>query len=464
MEPFNSDERLFVFDKEKWKKQCEMDYSLPDPPTVTEVENGIILPLRKRNDVDVVEEAYEGGVCDKSGKFVAGMYRNLRRLATNRSCARSYSVPTESVVVRHETVIFGGLWYGSFPEGITESLTRLWYFADHPDTPYKFVFLHAHTFGDYIPYDLLEIAGLTKERMEIIEMPTQFDKIIVPQESIYIISNFRPGMGKFYDYIRSCVTPGSFKKIYLSREKLQKNGIQDVVNEAYFSDFYRRRGYEIVYPEQLTMYEQISILAGAEDIVVTQGTLTTYAALFCQPGARIVCLCRSKGLVHMFAYLQGRGVDYYVIDAYLGFLPAETNGVYFLGPTVYWKQYLDQRKIPYEPEEVSIDLHVKPFIYDYIARWAEWYFKFPSKYKNIHNKNLIDLIEDINNRLLQRSIDRSQYPDRDDVMKLKKQYEQLVEQYDKLLKKNTILENIIKSALGEHIQKTQDLIDKLTLH
>lgn len=41
MDKFDSDDRLFVFDAEKWDRICEADYCLPEEPSVTEVNNGI---------------------------------------------------------------------------------------------------------------------------------------------------------------------------------------------------------------------------------------------------------------------------------------------------------------------------------------------------------------------------------------------------------------------------------------
>lgn len=445
----NCEDRLFVYDKKSWEKRCRPDLSLADPPFLKEIENGIILPLRKRKDIYALEAAYEGGVCDSDGNFVAGIYRNLNNLSTNRSCAKAYKVSGD-IAVRHETVIFGGVFYGAFPESMFESTGRLWYYADHPDTPYKLVFLHAHTFSDYVPYDMLELAGITKDRMEILDAPTRFDKIIVPQETIYLVTNYRNENRKFYGFLRSRVAPGPHKKIYLSREKLRKNELQDVINEGYFSEFYRKRGYEIIYPEQLPFKEQISILSGADEIVATQGTLTAMAAIYSKPGTRLVCLNRGKGLVNIFTLLQCGEVDYYIIDTYFGFLPATTNSVYFLGPTLHWKEYLDKQGIAYEPDELSFDIHVRPYFYDYVDRWADWYLKNPKAYYRIHNYTVVDVLEEIGS-IFSKNMDRSKYTDRDDITKLKAENAALKNKVD-------ALETVIKSSLKELSKERPDAL------
>lgn len=74
-----------------------------------------------------------------------------------------------------------------------ESLSRLWWFAENPNMPYKIVFLDFPFGGGFTAYSVLEALGITRDRMEIITEPTRFKEIIVPEESIYMWSGFRAG-------------------------------------------------------------------------------------------------------------------------------------------------------------------------------------------------------------------------------------------------------------------------------
>lgn len=419
MERFDVEKHVFVENMNKAKSIFGKDWSLPNKaPEVLELDGGIVLPLRKRENVQVSNEAYEGGVCDKDGNFVAGNRRKLEKEICNLSCARAYPIP-ERVNERHETVIFGGILYWHWGDNWNEYLpARLWYLGEHPDTPYKFVFLSSLYKGGFTMYNVLEAIGIPRERMEIITEPTRFDKIIVPEESVYNFSGYRPQMIRFYDYVRSLVQPGAYKKIYLSRRAYED---QDVVNEEYYEEFFKRRGYHVVYPEKLPILEQISLMAGAEEVACTYGTISilTY---FCRPHTRVTVLnrCRGMSIYTVYMRLLARELDLYVVDACLDFLPTTELGrsIYFFGPTVYWKRYLDSAGIAYDPDEVSFDLHVRPKIYDYLAQWAKNY-SMSERYWLIRNTSLIDVVDSMNRVFFQQPVERKLMPERDLITKLK---------------------------------------------
>ncbi len=442
MVPFNSAERLFVYYQKKWEDVCKRDYSLPEPPTVTEVEDGVILPLKKYQIAGGPRAGLcEGGVCSKTGTFIAGLRRNLNNPNSNLSCTRAYPIPRD-VQVRHETVVFCGVLDAHFGHLISDGFSRLWWYADHPDTEYKLVFLKSPLHGEFKLYSVLEAAGITGDRMEIITTATRFDKIIVPQEALHMLSNYRPGMEKIYNYIRSLSKPGTEKRIYLSRRALKK---RDTVNEEYFEQFYRRRGYAVVYPEQLPFAEQVSLMAGAEEVVFVVGSLAQLSQ-FCRPGTRIVILNRSaETTASINCCIQGMGRDYWIIDAHFNFLAAKhVEGAFFLGPTIQWKRYLDTMGIPYDPDEVSVELNVKPYVYDYVIRWGEVHSN-PAVYnRNIRNGNQISILDKINRIFFDEKIKASDFRVPDSVEKLKKENEALT------IREET-LESILRSALHDMV-------------
>lgn len=452
MKPFNSDENLFVYDQKKWKEICEKDYCIPEPPSVTELENGIILPLKRRTDKSVRNFLFEGGVCDKNGQFIAGLRRHNSIPDTNLSCERAYALPP-NIKERHETVVFCGILFGHFGHLISDGFARLWWFADHPDTQYKLVFLDAPVFGGFKYYNILEAAGITKDRMEIISEPTKFDKIIVPQESLNMLSNFRPGMGKIYDHIRSRVTPGPYKKVYLSRSALER---QDTVNEQYFENFYKLRGFEIIHPELLPFTEQVSIMAGANEVVLVTGSLSQLTQ-FCIPNTKITILNRSVEKVQSInCCLQGKGADYCIIDAHFNFFPAQhSGGAYFLGPTSFWKEYLDKKGIPYDPYELSLDLHLRPFVLDYVLKWGKLNADAAIYNKNIHNAGLVDVVDKVNNVFFNTSLKRKDFILPDSVIKLKQENENLKN-------KVAILESLFKDALIEISQSHPEVLQNIS--
>ena len=463
-----SEGRIFASNKKVLASIWEKDYLIPGPCNIQQVDEGILLPLRVCEDIKTINVAFEGGVCDKYGHFVAGHERSFpdKDAAINQTCKRAYKI--ENPPRRQdETVIFGGVLYWGFGDPLTQGMTRLWYWADHPDTPYKIVFLNIPFYGGFKAYSILEAMGLTPDRYEIIAEPTQFNKIIVPDESMFYWAGFHPDAKKIYDLMVSRVTPGTDKKIYLSRTQFSK---QDGVNEEYFEDFYKRRGFRIVYPEQLPLSEQISILTGAEEVVCTRGTLSVMI-FFCKEHTRVTILERAPGFrlwsVYMFP-IQMRKLDAYFVDAAMNFLPAGyiSQNTYFYGPTAYWKEYLDAQGIEYTPDEISWDLHVKPYVYDYVIKWAQT-AATPQGFKNVKNSDIVDVINGIHQAFLNTSIDKKKFADRDDVAKLRKEnadlkkniqeLEQVKEKYEQMCQ----MGQIVKQSLSDMgIPQTYEVIEK----
>lgn len=411
----------YVQNKAVWEPACIKDYCLHNEPQVAEVENGVILPLRKRTDIVTEMGVYEGGVVDQEGNFIGGMRRHMSNDNFNMSCLRAYE-PEKEPNVRHETVIFGGILYFHLGHVITECLSRLWHFAENPDTPYKIVFLDFPVRGGFSLYEVLETLGISRERMEILAEPTRFDKVIVPEEAFITYAAFRPKMEKVYDRILQRVPRGKYKKVYFSRNAYQSTYIDKTeLNEEYFEDFYRRRGYEIVYPEQLPFAEQLSILAGADEYACLYGTLAMMAA-FCRQDARIVILNRGeRPITPIHALLQLRNLQYSIVDVNFNFLPTRDieRTVFLYGPTRWWREYLDAAAIPYEEEELSWERYVKPMLYEYLTVWGRVYAD-RTAYADIHNRSLVDVVDGINRKLLDTTVERKLLAERDDIAKLKK--------------------------------------------
>ena len=433
-------DRIFASNKKKLTSIWDKNYFVSALCRVQEVDEGILLPLRVCEDIKTINAAFEGGVCDKYGNFIAGHERSYpdKSSAINQACRRAYKISSPPKQ-KKETVIYGGVLYWGFGDPLTQGMTRLWYWADHLNTPHKIVFLNIPFYGGFKAYSLLEAMGLTPDRYEIITEPTQYDKIIVPDESMFLWAGFH----------------SDAKKIYLSRTQYVK---QDGINEEYFEDFYRRRGFRIVYPEQLPLPDQISIISGAEEVVCTRGTLSVML-FFCRENTKVTILERAPGYdlwpLYMFP-IQMRKLDAYFVDAALNFLPAGyiSQNTYFYGPTVYWKQYLDAQGIEYDPDEISWDLHVKPHLYDYLVKWAQ-NAATPQGYKNVKNSDIVDVIDGIHKAFLNTSVDKKKFAERDDIAKLRKENADLKKHVQELELVETKYEQL--SQVGQVVK--QSLID-----
>lgn len=206
------------------------------------------------------------------------------------------------------------------------------------------------------PFDALrfvELMGIDMSRVEIIDKPTKFDRVIVPDEAIYPMDAYRAEYVKTFDAIRDNIKPMEDKKIYLSRSHFH---YRTSLNETYYEDFFSRRGFTIIYPETLSIEEQIAYIAGADEVVTTMGSMA-HLLLFAKSTTKATILNRSTQCLPAQVIVgQARGIESYYVDAFLNPLPVpHVNGPFLFGPNRFFRDYLEERDIAFEDQELQVD-------------------------------------------------------------------------------------------------------------
>ncbi len=400
--------RLYIPDryKDKWYSVFEKKYLSERKLNITELKNGVVLPIITINGVNC------GGVCDEKYNFVAG---HLCAPTGNQKAwgiFRSY-IPDQEPEYIDETVVFGGAMFDHPGHLMYEMLCqRLWWCVQNPDSNLRIAI--CFTWGDgkatFIK-QFLELLKIDLNRVIFIEKPLQFKNIIIPDQSMYPFYGDTPyDMTKeyisVYEQMYKNLVPGKDKKIYLSK---LKTGKQDIINEKYFADFYRRKGFRIVDPEDYTIKEKVEILAGADEIVSNIGTNSLYV-VFCKPNARITITTRvndeimdCQALAH-----ETRGIkDFYIVDVSLDFLHKQRVwGTNILGVTNEWKQYV--KDIYGEDISETTESSLKEGLYDYLKRSAE-YYSSPNMFKLFAGYNQLKILNNMNEVFLGQPLSTERY-------------------------------------------------------
>ena len=317
-------------------------------------ENAIILPLKRYKDTKLNngEPVIYGGVFDEELKVLAGY-----ALYEKSTCMGEleYMRPYKADEMEHsdETVIFSGDLNNHFGHFLTDSMTRMWYAVANKEKDYKIALLlnpfwewKEWVFEDSYHLRMLELLGIEKHRILIIDKPTRFKSVIVPKQSVYWEGNsYNAELLKVvYDKARNSVTPKNAKKVYLSRTKYKH---RQLLNEWYFEDFFSARGFKVLHTQDLPLFEQIAYLAGADEIACTIGTLS-HLVLFAKPGTKLISLLRAhisvldtRTIDRQFLIDRVKQTDSTYIDASFNFLPYNHySRVYLLGPTAQWRDFL----------------------------------------------------------------------------------------------------------------------------
>ena len=358
----------------------------------TVVDKGIVSPLRKTN-ISSVDTIYEGGVSDKDFNFIAGHKRNDNNRYNNYEAIRSYE--STNLEYQDETVLYAGIAFSHFGHFLIESLSRLWWVVKNNGSNTKIVFVKNRAFDvPFAFYELLRLIGIEKENIIFLKSPTQFKQIIVPEQSFWFASFYYKEFKAPYKKILEKITPGQYSKVYLSRTRFEK---KDFVNEEYFEDFYKNKGYEIVYPETLSINEQISIISGANEIVSTIGTIS-HLAIFAKKGTKVITLLRSRRSVNAAQLMinQAMELDYTYIDVTCNFLPTRySTNCFYIGPNLNWKEFVTK--------EYGSNLNINMFDYlnsdnshigEYLELWLKTYSK-QSEVNKIKNDSTLDLLKNL---------------------------------------------------------------------
>lgn len=326
--------KLYVENEAEWDKSCAKDALIDTPLKVRTVENGYILPSKKLKS----HLASGGGVCDSDGNFVAGHIRSQNAIERVGNVCFAYPVSSELPYIK-ETVVFSGHITNGFGHVALDNLSRMWWFLQNKNCEYKFVFISNKRTIEYIEF--FHMLGLSEENIILLNEPTRFDKIIVPDQASFPYRGYHTEALSVYNAIRDSVTPAGFEKIYITRTKLAQ---KQAINEEYFEDYYRSLGYEIIAMETLPLREQIAILAGAKDVVTSSGA-AHMALVFCQDGVNMTILNRTRTCWNRFGetmIFQIRSAHCTFIDVSVNILPTTwVRGCQLFMPTEYWKRYVE---------------------------------------------------------------------------------------------------------------------------
>lgn len=256
------------------------------------IERGTIVPFVNVDDNG--RRVWEfGGVVDKNGKFI--------KSSVGKFGAETVYTPQSDVSYVPATVIYAGLFYPIWGHFITEGLRYFWTFGNN------FCREHFKNYAlAYIPYELkycieeqknfrrlLEISGVDIDRLQPIDRPTQFENIILPDESFFLDNN--GGLRKFTDAYRETIdrvrnfalknrTP-SAKKIFYFYGRLQ-------FGEERLAEYFRGKGYEIISPESLTFDEQLNLLINAESFASTLGS-SAHNSIFLRDDTEVILIPRA---------------------------------------------------------------------------------------------------------------------------------------------------------------------------
>ena len=191
--------------------------------------------------------------------------------------------------------------------------------------------------------ELLRVLGIL-DKVLIINKPTKFRKIIVPERCFKRMESYSDNFGKLLDtIIHNVIRSDDCKKtypsnVYLSRGRLYpKDNLIEYGMEA-MDNYFANNGYKILYPEQLSLQELICYLYHA-DICASESGSTAHNFLFAPADSKIVIIERQVWTNEFqcdFDVIKNFNTTY--VDAYYALYPVYAAGGPYL---LYYTPQLD---------------------------------------------------------------------------------------------------------------------------
>ena len=166
--------------------------------------------------------------------------------------------------------------------------------------------------------DLLSYLGLQEGDIHIVKHPENYQTLVVPQDSLNSWHWYYQEFKDTIDYITSQIEVDDRcpKKLYFSRTQLKDNGSRDF-GESMIENAFRSMGYTIVYPEKLSLKEQLVLLKSCDSFAATDGSVA-HNAMFCRDGIECIVISKMSGIIpYQYSIMGMRQFRSYYIDAHL---------------------------------------------------------------------------------------------------------------------------------------------------
>ena len=347
-------------------------------PEIWQGSNATILPLR-RDDQQLFGR---GGVVDSDGNYV-----DLSAIPGRVQ----YAYPFENAEYRDETVVYCGYLVNHWGHFLIEGVTRLWYFLENDRRVDKYVFFLDEHEEREIKGNYREFLELLKiwDRLEIINRPTTYREVIVPELGIHMRTAYTPKLVKVFDAAADSVVPDpgweTPEKIYFSRSQFQK-GLPFESGYDTLDNFFAKNGYTILYPEKVPLSRMIHYIRNSKVVASLSGSLP-HNMLFANQGQRVEIVERlvisddNQTDVNRMRQLQ---VTY--IDASIPIYPVDFVGPLIMGYTDCLKRFAEDKGYAPPDGQYLTEKHdrrcfvkyMKAYVDLYNCNWfmADWYAPF----------------------------------------------------------------------------------------
>ncbi|WP_297277204.1 glycosyltransferase family 61 protein [uncultured Brachyspira sp.] len=351
------------------------------------IENGIVVPFENDNFNIGVVFRENGTISElsKRGNIINIYGKNINNIFNSNF--NNKTLYLNNIKLISEKAVFMGIGYpqAQYGETLSESIDRLWYLLDKDINEYKIVFIRDIS-QDCL--NLLKLFGIEEKNIIIAKEPLKFKEVVVPEKSFKLDLQINIKYKAVINKIKEKVKPSKYKKVYFSRNKLSQK--RTLFNDPIDNTF-KINGYKIFYPEELSLYEKISILKGTEYFVGAVGSNQMHM-IFANDNLENIIINRNDIEYYNFNFDLLNNSRTTIICANNNFLPpAVTAGPFLIGATEYLFKFFDDNNFKYNKKDFMYEYNQ---IIDYIFTWSKVYKRMYIRAKEYLNNNVKEISKD----------------------------------------------------------------------
>lgn len=247
---------------------------------IDKYEDSIVLPFKDR-------DTCLGGVVDSKGIFVqkSGLYEE-------RTCGY-YKIEESEIQYEDSTVFYLGYLLPVYGHLLTDDIKKVWAL----DRCAYDKIVYVSTWGLDSPpkhvVEMFELMGIDINKCHCITKATRFKAIIVPDNS-FIHHDGKKYYTEEYKFTIQAIAQNvpvdhsSLDKIYFSRSKIHQGWQRDQGEES-IERVFRKMGFSIIYPETLSIREQIGLVKACNYFAATEGSIA-HNSIWCNSEAKVLLL------------------------------------------------------------------------------------------------------------------------------------------------------------------------------
>ncbi len=323
---------LDSFYQDEYRSYGERDFLSDRKLQLIKLRNGVALPFLPDTPYSFCGK---GGVINENGEYVVESATMAENLMVGK-----YAVDEAKVQKSDKRVIWGGYCINAWGHFLVDNLPRFWWVVDNQLEYDAIVFTSPKTLSHLHEniIQIMELLGINREKLVILKEPTCFEEIIVPEFSMvrpdYYTREF-PLLLEYMnaqasDRINSIRINYDINKVYLTRTHLKK-ARQSEIGEKSLETLFRKNGYTILAPEELSFWEQLLIFSKSEEIVCVSGTIP-HNMMFSSPKTKWTIINRNVRInTIQFLINQASGCNVTYIDGYIQLFPVSpADGPFWL--------------------------------------------------------------------------------------------------------------------------------------